>query len=113
MSGVLEELPAELAWEHDDPDFPLEGDLRLAVPGRLHGDILYLADPDAGGADGFHQKRQPGLSACGVQQTVIFLPGQLPALIPEHPPLEPQGTDPATLPAQKNTKGRSQTPPWN
>ena len=54
LSGVFEKLPAQLAGEHDDPDLPLEGDLRPALPRRLHGDILNLADPDAGGADGLH-----------------------------------------------------------
>ena len=42
-------------------------------------------------------KQQSG----GVQEAAVVLPGDLPPLIPEGPPLEAEEFDPAVLPAQK------------
>ena len=53
--GVLEQFAAQLGREENDPNFALQGDLRLAFPCGLHGDILDLAYPDSGGSDGFYQ----------------------------------------------------------
>ena len=59
LSGVLEQLAAQLAGEEDGADLALEGDIRLTGTGGLHSDIAHLADSDAGGADCFHDQRNP------------------------------------------------------
>ena len=50
-------------------------DFGPAPLGGLHSDIPHLTDPDAGGADGFHQQSQPLLAPLsgGFQQAVILL----------------------------------------
>ena len=56
LFGVFQQLAAQLAGDEDGADLAFQGDLRPARSGRLHGNILHLADPDAGGADGLHQQ---------------------------------------------------------
>ena len=91
LPGVLFQLPAQLAREQDGTQLSFQGDLGSPRLGGLHGDILYLAHPDAGGADSLQEESQP-LPAQGVgggEQALILLPGELPAVIPEEPALDP------------------------
>ena len=106
FSGVLFQLPAELRREQDGPDLPLQADLRPAKPRRLDGDIPHLRDPDAGGADGLHQQAQalPAFRRRGVQELPVFRLGELPALLPESPALDPEELDLAVLPAKEFQK---------
>ena len=100
---VFQQLAAELVGEQDDPHLALGRDLRPAPSSGLHGDVPHLAHPDAGGADGFHEQGQtvPAQVPGRVQQTDVFRAGQIPALVPEQPPLNLQKLHPALLPAQK------------
>ena len=52
------QLSTQFARQQNHPDLPFERDFRLALADGLYGDIRHLADPDAGGADGFNQKFQ-------------------------------------------------------
>lgn len=103
LFGVFQQLAAQLAGDEDGADLAFQGDLRPARSGRLHGNILHLADPDAGGADGLHQQSQPRfvLRLCRSGEGVVVGPGQVPAVIPEHPPLDLEKLHPAVPEAQK------------
>lgn len=101
--GKFDQLPAQLSRQEDSADLPLQRDVRPAGPGCLQGDIGDLPHPDAGGAHGLHQQRQlfPALVPGSGQEFFVLLVGQLPAGVPEHPPLNLQIPGPASLPAQK------------
>ena len=103
LFGVFQQLAAQLAGDEDGADLAFQGDLRPARSGRLHGNILHLADPDAGGADGLHQQCQPRfvLRLCRSGEGVVVGPGQVPAVIPEHSPLDLEKLHPAVPEAQK------------
>ena len=103
LPGVLQQLPAQLAGQQDGADLALQADHGPACQGGFHREIADLADPDAGGADGLQQQGQPlpAQGAGGAQQAVVLLPGQVPAVIPEQPPLDAQRADPQLRPAQK------------
>ena len=64
----LEQLAAEFPRQQDHADFAFEGDFGLALPHGFHCDIADFADPDAGGADGFHQERE-GAVARGLRRS--------------------------------------------
>ena len=104
--GVLFQLPAQPAGQQNRPQLPPQGNLRLPGVRRLHGDILHLAHPDAGGADGLQQQGQPlpPQPVGGVQKPLVLLPGELPPVVPEQPALNFQGLDFTVLPAQKGEK---------
>ena len=103
LFGVFQQLAAQLTRQKDGANLALEGDFRLPGPGRLHGEVFDLADPDAGGADGLDQQGQPRFppGPCRGGEGVVVGPGQVPAFVPEHPPLESEELDPAVLPAQE------------
>ena len=103
LSGVAEQLAAELPRQQDDPYLALERYLRPALLRSLHGDIAQLADPYPRGAEGLHQQLQPleaPLMRCA-EQALVIRARQLPPRLPEHPPLHPQRPGPAVLPAQE------------
>ena len=58
--------------------------------GGLHGDILYLAHPDSGGADGLQQQCQPLPAQLmgAIQQPLVLLPSELLPVVPEQLPLD-------------------------
>ena len=56
---IAQQLAAELPRQQDDTYLALERYLGPAPFRRLHGDIAHLADSDAGGADCFHDQRNP------------------------------------------------------
>lgn len=58
----LEQLAAKLGRQQNGTDFPFERNFCLAVFRRFDGDILHLADADAGGADGLHQERETAVA---------------------------------------------------
>ena len=56
--GKLEQLAAKLGRQQNGTDFTFQSNFGLAVFRRFDGDILHLADANAGGADGLHQERE-------------------------------------------------------
>ena len=60
--GELEQLAAKLGRQQNGTDFTFQSNFGLAVFRRFDGDILHLADADAGGADGFHQERETAVA---------------------------------------------------
>ena len=56
---VFQQPPAQLSRQQDGADLSLQRDGGTAFLCRLHGDIAHLADSDAGGADCFHDQRNP------------------------------------------------------
>ena len=66
--GKLEQLAAKLGRQQNGTDFTFERNFCFAVLRRFDGDILHLADADAGGADGFHQERE-GAVARGLRRS--------------------------------------------
>ena len=58
-------------------------------------------------------RSRPRPTVGGVQQALIFLPGQLPPVVPEQLPLDFQGLHLAVLPAQEGEKTGSPPPPWS
>ena len=99
LLGIFEQLAAEFPRQQDHADFAFEGDFGLALPHGFHCDIADFADPDAGGPDGLHQQAQPlpAQTASRVQQALIIGFCQLPAGIPEQPPLDFQEFHPAVV----------------
>lgn len=70
----FEQLAAEFGGPQNGADFAFECDLGLAVFCGLDGDVLYLADANAGGADDLHQERKAAVArglCCG-DQSLIF-----------------------------------------
>lgn len=107
LSGILQQLSAELGREQDRADLPFQVNLRSFVPRGLHGDILYLRNADPGGADGFHQQSQPVLPLFRrrSEESPVLSLRQFPGLLPESPALHPEKLDPAVLPPQKPKQG--------
>ena len=68
------QLPAQPAGDQDRPDLTLHVDIRPPLPHGLSGDVLHLADPDPGGADGLHQQGKPffPLLAGGLNQAEVL-----------------------------------------
>ena len=60
--GKLEQLAAKLGRQQNGTDFTFQSNFGLAVFRRFDGDILHLADANAGGADGFHQERETAVA---------------------------------------------------
>lgn len=56
---VLEQLAAEFFWKQDGADLTFEHNFRFAALCYFHSNIRHFTDPNAGGANGFHQKSQP------------------------------------------------------
>ena len=56
--GKFEQLAAEFGGQQNGTDFTFQSNFCLAVFRRFDGDILHLADANAGGADGLHQERE-------------------------------------------------------
>lgn len=100
--GVFQQPAAQLVRQENGADLAFEGDLRTSGSGSFYSQIFYLADPDAGGADGLHQQRQPALALClgSVDQPLIFRAGQFPGRVPKQPALDFQKFD-AAVPPQK------------
>lgn len=90
------------AAEKGCAEISLKGKIRPSRSRRLHGKVFHLADPDAGGADSFHQQGQPFLPTlprCGGQDVVVAA-RQVAGGIPEHPALDFQEFGP-DVPAEK------------
>ena len=68
LRGKLEQLAAELDRQQNGTDFTFQSNFVLAVFRRFDGDILHLADANAGGADGLHQERE-GAVARGLRRS--------------------------------------------
>lgn len=76
---IAEELLLERAAQKDGAQLAFAADLDLAAPHGVRRDILELADPNPGGADGLHDEENP-LVACvarGAQQFQILRLGEL------------------------------------
>ena len=95
LFGVAQQFAAELSRQEDGAGLALEGDLRFPGPGRLGGDIPHLADPDAGGTDGFQQEGKAFLFEFpgGFQKAEVVGPRQFPPWVAEDLFLDPQEAD--------------------
>ena len=94
--------------------FPFRLISRPASPDCFHSEMLYLADPDTCGADGFHEQGQafPALAAGGREEGGHTRRGSAPCGFPEHAPLDAQRLYPASVPAKKREKNGLTAPIW-
>ena len=85
FSGVAEQLAAEFPRQQDGAGLALEGDFRFPGFGRFNGYVAHLADPDAGGAEGFQMMEKALLPASfrRFQKAAVVLFGQFPARVAE------------------------------
>lgn len=104
--GELKQFFPQPAGNENGADLSLQTDLRPASPDCFHSEMLYFADPDTCGADGFHEQGQafPALAAGGREKAGILAAGQFSAVFPEHAPLDAQRLYPAPVPAKKREK---------
>ena len=103
LFGVLQQLATQLIREKDGADLAFQGDLRPPRFGGFHRDIPHLGYADAGGTDGLHQQGQTllALRFCCGGEGVVVASGQVPAVIPEHSPLDLEKLHPAVRKSQK------------
>ena len=106
LLAVPAQLCAKRARQKHHPAFPLVVYLHLTSVQRMYRKVFYLADPNAGGADGLHQQRKTlvALLLRGGDQPQIFLAAQLLLRIAVGPPLHPDGTHPEVVPLHKGKK---------
>lgn len=109
LRGKLEQLAAELDRQQNGTDFTFQSNFVLAVFRRFDGDILHLADANAGGADGLHQERE-GAVARGLRrsdQPLVFPSRQFLLAVPEQMALDFQKPRAAICPTAETEKSSS------
>ena len=106
FSGVFLQLPAQLSRNQDGADLTLQADFGPPRLGGFHRDIPHLGNPNAGGADGFHQQGQPGLAHIvrSFQQPGVISLGQLPVRSAKQSALDAQIFHAARVSTQKLEK---------
>ena len=107
FSAVAAEDTAEFSRDQDFPGLALEGDEGAAGGEGFDCNEGEFADPDAGAGDGLHDVVEPGAAFFlrGLEEPVVFLPGQVLLSAAEALPLDLEGHDAAFVPAQNLEKG--------